>query len=129
MKKDRNAENPNWQEDLLAKVRQNRNGKRGVQAEDIRLQVHVYRKFNARVQDAADALGMTQSGFVRRAVAVITAHVTGTPLADLLAESPVPWASYRNQLMPRGSTYRDDGKGIENLCPHPGCDGDHLRVR
>lgn len=74
---------------------------------------------------AARQRNVNRSAYSRRAVSILVAHDLGIPLQEVLQETPMLGTYGVVQNKPAA---RDDGKGIENWCPHPGCDGEHLRL-
>ncbi len=72
---------------------------------------------------AADRRGLNRTSYVRRALSVHMAGDLGLPVHPILALLTPPRG--RNDSTRKEKTF-DDGTGIEDWCPHPGCDGAHL---
>lgn len=82
--------------------------------------------FVALMDAAAKVTGYNRSTFMRRAIAIQVAHVLKMPVHQVLWHSPAP-GPYGGRQFYAGK--RDHGEDIENWCPHPGCEGEHLRLR
>jgi hypothetical protein len=121
-----------WQDKVLADVRAKDHGTESMRTAFGRALKPMHLActvgFVVYVNRAAAAMGVNRSTFVRRAVAVHAAHALGIDVRTILWESPRARA-WGEHTLPREQSrgLRDDGTGIENWCPHPGCDGSHLR--
>jgi hypothetical protein len=82
-------------------------------------------EFTGMLDAAAKARDVNRSTYYRRALAVMLAYDLSLPIREVLWWSPAQGRYGRVQTR-RGQ--RDDGDGIEGWCPHPGCDGAHLRA-
>lgn len=89
----------------------------------IPLHFHCAREFIGFIDKAARKRDVNRSSYVRRAIAVAIAHDLGMNIRDLLYHSPAIGAFGKHQYY-RG--HRDTAEGIEQWCPHPGCEGEHL---
>lgn len=89
------------------------------------LHFHSSISFIALVDRAAKRRDVNRSTFVRRAVSLLVAYDLGMPIHQVLYETPCPGRWGRIQNSPGE---RDLGEDIEMWCPHPGCDGAHLRL-
>lgn len=76
---------------------------------------------------AARKLGVNRSTFVRRALAVAMASVLEVDVREILYHSPKPRTFGPVREVGKDAGAHDDGEGVEHWCPHPGCDGEHLR--
>jgi hypothetical protein len=78
------------------------------------------------LDSAARLRDINRASYVRRALSLLVAHDLGMPIHQVLWETPCigRWGKVQNR-----PGERDAGEGIENWCPHPDCDGDHLRLR
>lgn len=87
------------------------------------LQVKVSLPFLGLMDEAAKRKNVNRSTFIRRAVAVQIAAALRRDVYSILryCPEPKPWQfnGYPGKEM-------DDGRGIQQWCPHPGCDGSHL---
>jgi len=96
----------------------------------VNLLVIVFPAFNRHLDAAALTRGVTRSSYVRRALSVAMAHDLGLPVGRFLRHTISPdarWDSERQRGQDgRYISRRDDGTGIQDWCPHPGCDGSHL---
>lgn len=124
-----------WQETVTSRVRatkiRDRESMRTPFGPDMKpLQFACTIAFMVYVNRAAAKVGVNRSTFVRRAIAIQTAHVLDLPVQVILYESPQPRA-WGGHPIPaeQAKGMRDLGEGIERWCPHPGCDGGHLRSR
>lgn len=92
-----------------------------------RFQFNATTVFMKAVDAAARRLGYDRSSYIRRVLAIHVAHTLGYSLNALLhacpeaKPPPVPGVYFKNTGKP------DTGEGIDLMCPHPGCDGEHLR--
>lgn len=125
-----------WQSNVLGQIAVTR--KRGNRRESTKspfgpamkpLQFAATTGFMVFVNGAAEKVGVNRSTYIRRALAVHTAHVLGIPVRLILMESPEVRA-FGAQTSPQRQALglHDNGEGIEDWCPHPGCDGTHLSV-
>jgi hypothetical protein len=73
---------------------------------------------------AAERRDVNRSTYIRRAVALVMSADLDLPIGDILYHSPAPG---RWQALQRNPGGRDEAVGIDQWCPHPGCDGSHLR--
>jgi hypothetical protein len=80
--------------------------------------------FFALIEQACQQRDVNRSTYMRRAIALTLAHDLNLPIHDVLSNSPAP-GPYRSKQFNRGQS--DDGADIESWCPHPGCQGEHLR--
>jgi hypothetical protein len=107
-----------WREVVMERYQRKGNPRLGP------LQVKVSLPFLGLMDEAAQRLNVNRSTLIRRAVAVQIAAVLGRDIAGVLryCPNPKPWGfnGWPGEEM-------DDGTGIEHFCPHPGCDGSHLR--
>lgn len=96
----------------------------------VNLLVIVFPAFNRHLDAAALTRGVTRSSYVRRALSVAMAHDLGLSVGTFLRHTISPnarWDSERKRgIDGRFISRRDDGAGIQQWCPHPGCDGSHL---
>jgi len=130
-----------WQENMLARVhavqdpppairvrrRERRDGAGYASAFGrtlFRVHLHTSVEMVGLIDRAARVRGVNRSTLIRRAVALVVADALAMDIRDVLYHSPGHGA-YGAHQTDRGS--RDDGAGIETWCPHPGCDGSHLR--
>ena len=92
------------------------------------LQLTATRLFVRYVDKAAAKRGVNRSTYIRRICAIAAAADLGIPVRVILHESPRP-DGFKAERLRTGALAgaRDDGTGIEDWCPHPGCDGAHLR--
>lgn len=88
------------------------------------LQVKVSLPFLELMDAAAQRMNVNRATFQRRAIAIQIAHVLGRDVHGILRYCPSskPWG-----FNGWPGTEMDDGQGIEHWCPHPGCNGQHLR--
>jgi hypothetical protein len=107
-----------WREELMERYKRVGNPRLGP------LQVKVSLPFLRYLDRAAQTMGVNRSTFIRRACAVQIAHVLHRPVREITAQcpSPKPWGFDK---FPGKDI--DHGADIEQWCPHPGCDGSHLR--
>lgn len=87
------------------------------------LQFKVPIDFVRAIDAAAHKRSLSRTGYVRRALAVMVAADLSMEVRDLLRILPNPLT---RGAAPRTPRTADDGEGIEDWCPHPGCDGRHL---
>jgi hypothetical protein len=87
------------------------------------LHIHCAREFVGLIEKAARLRDVNRSSYIRRSIAVLLAHDLNMPITDVLYHSPAIGPHGRHQWR-RGE--RDQGEGINQWCPHPGCDGHHL---
>ena len=96
----------------------------------VNLLVIVFPAFNRYLDAAALTRRTTRSSYVRRALSVAMAHDLMLPVGTFLRHTISPdarWDSARKRgIDGRFISRRDDGAGIQQWCPHPGCDGSHL---
>lgn len=96
----------------------------------VNLLVIVFPAFNRHLDAAALTRGVTRSSYVRRALSVAMAHDLGLSVGTFLRHTISPDARWDSQRRRRPDgrfiSRRDDGAGIQQWCPHPGCDGSHL---
>jgi hypothetical protein len=96
----------------------------------VNLLVIVFPAFNRYLDAAALTRRTTRSSYVRRALSVAMAHDLMLPVGTFLRHTISPdarWDSARKRgIDGRFISRRDDGTGIQQWCPHPGCDGSHL---
>jgi hypothetical protein len=96
----------------------------------VNLLVIVFPAFNRHLDAAALTRHVTRSSYVRRALSVAMAHDLHLPVGTFLRHTISPdarWDSERKRgIDGRFISRRDDGTGIHQWCPHPGCQGDHL---
>jgi hypothetical protein len=122
-----------WQEDIVAKVAakpRNHESTRTPFGPALKpLQFAATVAFMRYINGAAHQMGVNRSTYVRRALSVHAAHVLRMDVRLILFETPTP-LNEGVQHLPheKRKGLRDLGEGIEAWCPHPGCDGDHLRV-
>jgi hypothetical protein len=90
------------------------------------LQLTATLEFVAFVDRAAQRRDVNRSTYVRRTLAVAVARDLGVPVRVVLWESPKPGGFRNEKIRVRDGGERDEGQGIEDWCPHPGCDGAHL---
>lgn len=135
-----NKENPNWRKDVMAKIAANRESileKRGIKNPSealttTRTQITFVckREWLDIIHEAALSRGIATSSYARRLLSIAAAKDLGINLRDLLALTPELTPT---QWSPGGglrkSGTRDNGEGIEDWCPHPGCDGSHFTVQ
>ena len=125
------ATDPNWRNNVKEALRERRkkNGRPNtVFGRELRpLQLTATLKFVRYVDEAAAALGVNRSTFVRRAAAVVAAKVIDVDVATILHESPAPSGFGEQRMRTDRAGMRDTGDGIEAWCAHPGCDGSHFR--
>lgn len=88
-----------------------------------RLHLHLDLVFIRLLDKACRVRDVNRSSYMRRAIALQIAHDLKMPVLDVLRHSPAQGQYGRHQTE-RGR--RDRGQGIEDWCPHPGCDGKHL---
>jgi hypothetical protein len=91
------------------------------------LQFSCTKEYAAFLQAAAQQVNVNRSTFVRRALAVGMASVLKVDVRDILYHSPKPRPFGPIRQVGLGAGEHDMGDGIESWCPHPGCDGEHLR--
>lgn len=117
-----------WKARVLAKYRQQRSnhprGKTKFGSAHRPLQLQATIEFVQLCDKAAQKMDVNRSTFYRRAVAVVAAAILDIDPRVLLWETPAPgpYGVFRV-----GTNTRDLGVGIEEWCPHPGCNGEHLR--
>jgi hypothetical protein len=89
------------------------------------LHFHSSVEFIRLLVKAAQLRDVNKSSYSRRAIALLIAHDLGMPIHEVLYETPCigRWGKIQNS-----PGERDLGEDIENWCPHPGCDGEHLRL-
>lgn len=122
-----------WQEDIVAKVAakpRNHESTTTPFGPALKpLQFAATIPFMRYINGAAQQMGVNRSTYVRRALAVHAANVLGMDVRLILFETPTP-LNAGVQRLPKDQRrgLRDLGVGIEEWCPHPGCDGEHLRV-
>lgn len=123
---------PNWRANILARYEQQHQRHNNAKTRFGRslqpLQVTTTLDFLGPVDEACRVLDVNRFTFIRRAVAVVAANVVGIPVRVLLAESPAPGRYGEQRVRASTAGARDTGEGIEKWCPHPGCDGAHLRT-
>lgn len=97
-------------------------------------QVRVWWPFLRHLDAAALVKGVNRSTYIRRALVVAMAHDLAMDPRLIAFHTIAPDASmWKDPNRPKDSrggkfiVSRDDGSGIETWCPHPGCDGSHLR--
>lgn len=116
-----------WQESILTRLDQTKGNRSTTPwGRDLRpLQMSASRDFIRYIDEAAKKAGVNRFTFIRRATAVAVAHLTGDSVLRLLTYSPraLPFG-HQGKRTPG----HDTGEGIELFCPHPGCDGQHLRT-
>lgn len=83
--------------------------------------------FMKAVDAAARRLGYDRSSYIRRVLALHVAHTLGYSLPALLHCCPEAKPPKTPGVMFKTAPTPDDGTGIDMMCPHPGCDGEHLR--
>lgn len=88
------------------------------------IRVHGAPEFVVMMDAAAKRRGVNRSSWIRRTLAVGIAHDLGINIRSVLHWSPAIGPYGKQIQWQRGG--RDDGTGIEQWCPHPGCTGDHL---
>lgn len=107
-----------WKEVLMERYKRVGNPRLGP------LQIEVALPFLNLMDAAAQRMNVNRSTFIRRALAVQIAHVLQRDIGGILRYCPSakPWAfkGFPGREM-------DDSAGIEMWCPHPGCNGSHLR--
>lgn len=69
--------------------------------------------------------GINRTGYVRRVLAVHIAAELDMDVADVLRDTPLPVGYGERRFWHREK--REDLAGIQTYCPHPGCDGTHIR--
>lgn len=130
-----NVGNPNWREDLVASIEAKRKTSGNPRANPDSPAMSGVLRIVSRyawadlVHEAAARHGISMSSYARRALSVHVAADMDLLVRDVLALCPSltpPKYAQRATGMRRGGTV-DDGEGIEKWCPHPGCDGAHLR--
>lgn len=121
---------PNWKQNVREALRERRrvNGRTNtVFGRELRpLQLTAALKFVQIIDAAAQARGVNRSTFIRRSAALVAAHTLGIDVRDILWHSPAPDGYRAQRLRVDTGGARDTGEGIEQWCPHPGCEGDHL---
>lgn len=112
------TDQPDWRDNLMQRYKRVGSPRLGP------LQVKVSLPFLSMLDNAARTMGVNRSTFIRRACAVQMAAVLHKPVRSILAYSPSakPWGFDK---FPGKDV--DLGMDIEHWCPHPGCDGSHLR--
>lgn len=122
-----------WQEDIVAKVaakprrHESKTTPFGPALKPLQFAATV--PFMVFINAAAKVMGVNRSTYVRRVLSVHASQVLGVPVRTILYETPKPLDD-AVQRLPKDQRrgLRDLGEGIEQWCPHPGCDGDHLSV-
>lgn len=117
-----------WQDVLLEKHAE-RERKKGRVTSGVlpRMQFNAMPAFTRAVDAAARTRNYDRSTYIRRVLALHVARDLGFPLKVLLAACPVPKIPRVTGYAMENSNGHDEGEGIDKLCPHPGCDGQHLR--
>lgn len=115
---------PDWRENVIEAVRANAIYKTEFTRDLIPFHMRCSHEFVGLLDSAARVLDYNRSTFARRAIAVQVAKVLGVPVSQVLHHSPAPGPFGTAIQSIRGG--RDLGLGIEDFCPHPGCDGKHL---
>lgn len=127
-----NQENPNWAADLLASIEAKRKASTKLAKSPNRttglLRVVSRHEWIDKVHRAAALHGISASSYVRRALSLHLAVDLDEDVRDILWLCPELNPPKYAQIgsVRKGNTH-DDGAGIERWCPHPGCDGAHLR--
>lgn len=131
-------ENPNWKRDLLARLVEREKAKmasRGISdpqgkltaGQRSSLTVVSFREWLDLLNRAAAEHGLSTSSYVRRILSVWIAKDLDMPIRSVLDHCPpVTVSQYIKRTDFRLGGGRDDGKGIEYWCPHPGCTGEHI---
>lgn len=132
-----NVENPHWREDLIASIMERRRKAQPKANPDspaigAMLRVVGRPEWVDLMHKAAAVQGYSLSTYARRVLSISAALDLDMDVHDLLALCPEPTApKYAVGNQGRRTLYRagsvDTGEGIEKWCPHPGCDGEHLR--
>lgn len=118
-----------WQANLMTMVTDRQKGHR--RNGQTTIAVRVWTQFIRYLDAAALTRSVTRSTYIRRHLVVAMAHDLSLDPRVIAHASISPDAMFNGEH-PRqnGRDYlptRDDGAGIEDWCPHPGCDGSHLR--
>jgi hypothetical protein len=90
------------------------------------LQLTATLAYVAFIDRAAQGRNVNRSTYIRRALAVAAGADLGVPVKVILWESPKPGGFRNDKMRTKDGGERDTGEGIEDWCPHPGCDGAHL---
>lgn len=122
---------PNWRRNIAeAMAVRRKTGKRGRKLDEgafkrnlSPLRFHADVDFIQMFDAAARTLNVNRSTYVRRAIAVQVSRHLGIPVSLVLWHSPCSGEYGKGQDYPGE---RDLGEGIQNFCPHPGCDGRHF---
>lgn len=121
-----------WAENVLGKMHHKRHEKKktgrkprpnSFARDNHRIHVIVGRSFDLQLRQAAKKRGVSMSAYARRAIAQLIARDLELSVKEVLSRAPAPRpmnsaAFYGGEV--------DNGEGIEDWCPHPGCDGSHL---
>lgn len=133
-----NKGNPNWKRDVLARLLERERAKeasRGLTHPEGKLTagqrssltVVSFREWLDLLNRAAVEHGLSTSTYVRRILSVWIAKDLDMPVRSVLDHCPpVTVSQYIKGYGFRTGGGRDDGKGIEKWCPHPGCTGSHI---
>lgn len=83
----------------------------------------------AALDAACEQVDLNRSAYVRNALAVQIAHHRNLKAADLMATTPMStgWERYAWRASGVDNWPKDDGGHLHLFCPHPGCDGAHLK--
>jgi hypothetical protein len=118
-----------WQAEIMSRVAKQSYGHR----EQEHMMLRARGPWFAMIEKAAQDREVSRTVYVRRMTSLGLAHDLAQPIAQVLAQT-AHWgrAMYTMDRAIRDDrgkliTSADDAAGITNWCPHPGCDGAHLR--
>ena len=127
-----NKGNPNWREDAVEAIIAKQKNSQRIKEAPGRIQgmfrIVCRDAWRDLIHEAAARHGISASSYARRALSLHLAADLDLNLREILWLCPELNPPKYNQVgnMRKGNSH-DDGEGIEKWCPHPGCDGTHLR--
>lgn len=112
-----------WVERLVDAVGNNRGTRNGHGLTMATVSFRASTQFDRLIRTAAMSRGLTKASYIRRALAVAVAADLKRSVVSVLILGPRPTKPGEHSSM---RVDLDDGEGISQWCPHPGCNGAHL---
>lgn len=127
----RYVEDESWKDEVLSRMQATHQKKKTGPAPDprsfrkkgYRLNVLMGIDLYKALFTASRARDVALSSYCRRAMIAMLAKDLDMPALDLAKDAPA-CRVFGQSYFPPGD--RDDGRGMETWCSHPGCDGEHL---